>query len=66
MPLFEYNCDTCKHRFDKMVLRHDTKVNCPICRGAVKKLMSTFSVGSSHNRAGNLPPGVGPDMCTNC
>ena len=66
MPLFEYNCDKCNYRFDKMVLRHDTKVNCPLCQGSVKKLMSTFSVGNSHNQVGNLPPGVGPKMCSNC
>jgi hypothetical protein len=44
----------------------DTPVNCPICQGEVKKLMSKFSVGVPDNVADSLPPSVGPKMCTNC
>jgi hypothetical protein len=32
----------------------------------VKKLMSTFAVGHEYKVGGNLPPGGGPKMCTNC
>ena len=66
MPIFEYNCEQCNYNFDKLVMSHNTEVKCPLCQGGVKKLMSTFSVGSQDHIVGNLPPGVGPKMCTNC
>jgi putative FmdB family regulatory protein len=66
MPLYEYSCDNCSYTFDKMVMRTDSEVNCPICQGNVKKLMSTFSVGHSDQRPGNLPSELQPKMCTNC
>ncbi len=66
MPLFEYQCNQCRYRFDKMVQRFDTKVTCPVCQGDVQKLMSTFSVGQAQQDANNLPPELRPKMCTNC
>jgi len=66
MPLFEYNCENCSYRFDKMVQRWDTQVHCPLCSGNVKKLMSTFSVGESHGESTHPSPDFKPKMCTNC
>jgi len=66
MPIYEYKCEDCGYTFDKMVMHHDTDVNCTICQGNVKKLMSAFSVGGSNNPADSLPAGLGPKMCTNC
>ena len=66
MPLFEYKCDSCNYRFDKMVQRWDAQVHCPLCSGIVKKLMSTFIVGESHGGSAHLPPDFKPKMCTNC
>lgn len=66
MPLFEYTCNQCHYRFDKMVARWDTGVKCPICQGEVTKLMSSFSVHGSHKSAVDGLPDTGPKMCTNC
>ena len=66
MPLFEYNCDHCNYRFDRLVASHSAQVKCPICQGKVKKLMSGFSVGASRSHAGGFPAAAGPAMCTNC
>lgn len=66
MPLYEYECEKCSYHFDKMVMRYSVKVNCPICGGDVKKLMSTFSVGGAHGKTANLPADFGPKMCRNC
>jgi putative FmdB family regulatory protein len=66
MPIYEYKCEDCGYTFDKLVTHHDTDVNCTICQGDVKKLMSAFAVGGSDNSANTLPAGVGPKMCTNC
>jgi len=66
MPLYEYNCDHCSYKFDKLVASHNSNVKCPLCQGKVKKLMSSFSVGHQDSFSGNLPPGIGPKMCSNC
>lgn len=66
MPLFEYTCNNCNYRFDKMVARWDTEVKCPVCRSEVTKLMSTFAVGGSHKGVGEGLPPMGPKMCSNC
>ena len=66
MPIYEYNCENCSYKFDKLVMTTNVDVKCPLCQGGVEKLMSTFSVGHTDDIGGNLPPGVGPKMCTNC
>ena len=66
MPIFEYNCEDCNYIFNQLLISRDTQVKCPLCQGDVKKLMSTFSVGVSHNATSNLPEMAGPKMCTNC
>ena len=66
MPLFEFSCDNCSYTFDKMVMRFDSKVNCPICQGNVKKLMSTFTVDHSQDAPVEGHGAIPPKMCTNC
>jgi putative FmdB family regulatory protein len=66
MPIYEYNCEKCNYKFDRLVGTFDSKVNCPICQGQVKKLMSSFSVGASHDFSAGIPAAAGPKMCTNC
>jgi putative FmdB family regulatory protein len=66
MPIYEYNCEHCKYKFDLMVTTQNAQVKCPLCQGKVKKLMSSFSVGASHNIPGGIPAAAGPKMCTNC
>jgi len=66
MPIYEYDCEDCNYKFSHLLMSRDTKVKCPLCQGNVKRMMSTFSVGVSHNATGNLPPIEGPKMCTNC
>ena len=59
MPIYEYNCDHCSYKFDRMVTNDKAQVNCPLCQGKVKKLMSSFSVGASNNMAGGIPADSG-------
>jgi putative FmdB family regulatory protein len=45
MPLYEYQCDACGHRFEKIQKFSDPLVDtCPICGGAVRKLMSSPAI----------------------
>ena len=45
MPLYEYECDACAHRFEKIQKFSDPLVAvCPTCGGAVHKLMSSPAI----------------------
>ncbi|SRR5712692_2781725 len=41
MPLYEYVCDACGHRFEVIQKFSDTPIEkCPVCGGAVHKVQS--------------------------
>lgn len=41
MPLYEFECFVCKHRFEKIRRVDDASpVKCPRCEGAVRRLLS--------------------------
>jgi len=45
MPLYEYQCEACGHRFEKIQKFSDPLVDvCPICAGVVRKLMSSPAI----------------------
>jgi putative FmdB family regulatory protein len=47
MPLFEYICLKCNHKFEELVLRSDEAVKCPECgTDLVTKQISTFASSS--------------------
>ena len=45
MPLYEYECDTCGHRFEVIQKFSDAPhTTCPKCGGAVRKLLSSPAI----------------------
>jgi putative FmdB family regulatory protein len=45
MPLYEYQCKKCKHRFEKIQSFSDKPIKkCPECGGAVEKLLSAPAI----------------------
>jgi putative FmdB family regulatory protein len=45
MPLYEYECRKCKHRFEKIVKFSDApEKKCPKCGGPVEQLLSAPAV----------------------
>jgi putative FmdB family regulatory protein len=61
MPIFEYLCRTCHHRFELLV-RDATAPNCPACRSAdLAKQWSAFGVGGAVSWASS-----GPGPCGTC
>jgi putative FmdB family regulatory protein len=45
MPLYEYQCDKCAHRFEVIQKFSDAPIDvCPKCGGAVKKLLSSPAI----------------------
>jgi putative FmdB family regulatory protein len=42
MPLYEYQCDACQHRFERIQKFSDPPVEtCPLCGGTVHKMISS-------------------------
>jgi putative FmdB family regulatory protein len=45
MPLYEYQCEACAHRFERIQKFSDPPIeSCPTCGGAVKKLISSPAI----------------------
>lgn len=45
MPLYEYQCESCAHRFEKIQKFSDPhEETCPACGGKVKKLASSPAI----------------------
>jgi putative FmdB family regulatory protein len=45
MPLYEYQCDSCGHRFERIQKFSDPPIEkCPVCGGPVRKLISSPAI----------------------
>ena len=44
MPLYEYQCESCGHRFEVIQKFSDASPVCPKCGGAVEKLVSSPAI----------------------
>ena len=45
MPLYEYQCDACGHRFERIQKFSDSPLTaCPQCTGVVRKLVSSPAI----------------------
>ncbi|HLW77500.1 MAG TPA: zinc ribbon domain-containing protein [Bryobacteraceae bacterium] len=71
MPIFEYLCDDCGTRFEKLVRRADENILCPQC--GESHLTTQFSTFAAHaNGKSSAAPAMGgcpggmcrtPDLC---
>jgi putative FmdB family regulatory protein len=63
MPIFEFHCKSCDHKFEKLLMRRDAQVHCPECEnGEVQRLISACSFSSSD---GSIQP-AGTSSCSSC
>ncbi|MBA3948544.1 MAG: zinc ribbon domain-containing protein, partial [Acidobacteria bacterium] len=45
MPLYEYQCESCSHRFERIQKFSDPPADtCPQCSGKVRKLISSPAI----------------------
>jgi putative FmdB family regulatory protein len=50
MPIYEYECRTCGHRFEQLII-HSTTPTCPSCSGHdLERMISLFAVDSETTR----------------
>lgn len=50
MPIFEYQCHSCSHEFEKLVFASDEpEITCPACnsRDVIKKMSAASFMGPS-------------------
>jgi len=67
MPIYEYACQSCSHRFESLVMNKSETVKCPACHGKqLQKLISAHAVGSgAPDTACGMPP-CGAGACSAC
>ena len=69
MPLYEYHCPICNHRFDKLQPMSAAGADCPHCEQPAKRAISVFAAISAGAGYGsdssplNLPPLPGGGCC---
>lgn len=55
MPIYEYECRQCGHRFEYLVLSRTPPAECPSCQTKdVEQLISAFGVSCEGTRQANL------------
>ena len=66
MPIFEYTCQSCGHRFEHLT-RGNQEASCPACEGgALAKHLSTFAVRANANAAPRADAAAAPGPCGSC
>lgn len=71
MPIYEYICDDCQTRYERIVMSAGQKIECPKCSSKRHTLqLSVFSAGKSANgtasentRSAAGACGCTPDSC---
>jgi putative FmdB family regulatory protein len=64
MPIFEYTCQSCGHRFEQLT-RANREAFCPACDGhALTKQLSSFAVGAASS--GPKTQTAAPGPCGAC
>ena len=65
MPIYEYICDSCGKRYERIVLSREQAVACPHCSSRRKTLqLSVFSAPAKSNGSAAVDAGAaGPGAC---
>ena len=70
MPIYEYHCPTCSHKFDKLQPMNAAGADCPVCEQPAKRAISVFAAISSGESSGSgefnpmpMPPMSGGGCC---
>ena len=66
MPIYEYLCDSCGTRFEKLVRRSDAATECPSCNNKkVTQQLSTFAAHANGSAGEASMPSCPGGMCSN-
>lgn len=64
MPIYEYICDDCGTKFEKLVRRTQETVACPSC--GESHLKTAFSTFAAHSSNGKSQTSNGPSEFPSC
>jgi putative FmdB family regulatory protein len=57
MPLYEYKCEECGTRFERLVSHAENQIVCVQCQSKrVKKQFSVFATSVSEGKSTDIPP----------
>lgn len=61
MPLYDYACEACGHRFEyfKRLADREQRVECPECEQRAERLLSAFAVGGQARKRATPSPAPG-------
>lgn len=66
MPIYEFECESCRNQFETLVFKSDEVIACPSCKGTdVHKLMSACSF-SSKGSDGSVKTSAADSSCAGC
>lgn len=67
MPIFEYSCEDCGTKFEKLVRRSTDSVECPSCgQNHLKTELSTFAAhANGSTKSESSMPSCPSGMCQN-
>ncbi|MDB5101822.1 MAG: hypothetical protein JWM80_6243 [Cyanobacteria bacterium RYN_339] len=61
MPIYEYRCEPCGHRFEAYLASSAEQASCPLCAGTqLNRLMSTFASSAVAGYKSVQPAGPAP------
>ena len=64
MPIYEYVCDECGTRFEKLVRRTEEATNCPSCgESHLTRAMSKFAAHANGKTSASEFPSCAGGMC---
>ena len=67
MPIYEYRCEDCGTKFEKLLRRSSDAVECPSCgKNRLKQELSVFAAhahGPSGHKSSEAPPCAGGGCC---
>ncbi len=64
MPIFEYRCEDCGTKFEKLVRRTSDEITCPSCgESHLKQEHSTFAAHAGGQPAERSMPNCAGGMC---
>lgn len=65
MPIYEYVCDDCGTRYERLVLNRAQEISCPKCESNKRTLqLSVFSAPGNSSKANGQSFGSGACGCT--
>ena len=67
MPIYEYGCRACGHKFEKLQPMNSPGADCPVCEQPARRAMSVFASitpgAAGDDAPASLPPMGGGGYC---